>query len=72
MRCGVRPVLGRTLLPTQANERAGAAEVVVGYDLWKNRFDGDPSIIGKTMQSTCILLPLFGVASQGFQGCQPD
>ncbi len=47
---GVRPVLGRTLLPTQANERAGAAEVVLGYDMWKNRFDGDPAIIGKTMQ----------------------
>jgi hypothetical protein len=30
---GVRPVLGRTLLPTLANERAGAAEVVVGLRL---------------------------------------
>ncbi len=68
---GVRPVLGRTLLPTQANERAGAAEVVVGYDLWKNRFDGDPSIIGKTMQINLHPYTIVGVASRGFQGCKP-
>jgi len=47
---GVKPILGRTLLPTSANERAGAAEIVLGYDLWQNRFAGDSSIVGKTVQ----------------------
>ena len=67
---GVRPVLGRTLLPTQANERAGAAEVVVGYDIWRNRFDGDPAIIGKTMQINLHPYTIVGVAPRGFQGCK--
>jgi len=67
---GVRPVLGRTLLPTLANERAGAAEVVLGYDIWKNRFDGDPSIIGKTMQINLHPYTIVGVAPRGFQGCK--
>ncbi len=39
---GVQPILGRTLLPSLANERAGAPEAVLGYDLWQNRFAGDP------------------------------
>jgi predicted permease len=53
-----------------ANERAGAAEVVVGYDLWKNRFDGDPAIIGKTMQINLHPYTIVGVAPRGFQGCK--
>jgi hypothetical protein len=42
---GVKPILGRTLMDTAANERAGAAEVVLGYDLWQHRFDGDAAIL---------------------------
>ncbi|MFY9852463.1 MAG: ABC transporter permease [Terracidiphilus sp.] len=67
---GVRTVLGRTLLPTLANERAGAAEVVVGYDMWKNRFGGDPLIIGKTMQINLHPYTIVGVAPRGFRGCK--
>jgi len=67
---GVRPVLGRTLLPTSANERAGAAEIVLGYDLWQNRFAGDPSIVGKTVQVNLHPYTVVGVAPRGFQGCK--
>ena len=31
---GVLPILGRTLLPSGENDRAGVAEAVLGYDLW--------------------------------------
>ena len=67
---GVKPVLGRTLLPTQADERAGAAEVVLGYDLWQNRFAGDPSIVGKSIQINLHPYTIVGVAPRGFQGCK--
>jgi len=67
---GVKPLLGRTLLPTSANERAGAAEAVLGYDLWQSRFGGDPSIIGKTMQINLHTYTVVGVAPRGFQGCK--
>jgi predicted permease len=67
---GVKPVLGRTLLSTSANERAGAAEIVLGYDLWKNHFAGDPSIVGKTVQINLHPYTVVGVAPRGFQGCK--
>jgi predicted permease len=67
---GVRPILGRSLLPTRTTEGAGAAEAVLGYDLWQNRFDGDPSIIGKTIQINLHPYTIVGVAPRGFQGCK--
>jgi predicted permease len=67
---GVRPVLGRTLLPTLGNERAGAAEVVISYDVWKHRFNSDPDIAGKTIQINLHPYTIVGVAPEGFQGCK--
>lgn len=67
---GVHPILGRTLLPTQVNERAGAAEVVIGYDFWKHRFDGDPAIVGKTIQLNLHTYTIVGVAPRYFRGCK--
>jgi predicted permease len=67
---GVRPILGGTLISTQANERQGAAEAVLGYDLWQNRFAGDPAIVGKTIQLNLHPYTIVGVAPKGFQGCK--
>ena len=67
---GVRPILGRTLLPTLKDERAGVAEAVLNYDLWQNRFAGDPSIIGKTIQINLHPYTIVGVAPKGFHGCK--
>jgi predicted permease len=66
---GVRPTLGRTLLPTLNNERKGQAEAVIGYDLWQNRYAGDPAIIGKTIQINLHPYTIVGVAPKGFHGC---
>ncbi len=65
----VRPVLGRTLLPTLNNERIGMAEAVIGYDLWQNRYAGDPGIIGRTIQINLHPYTIVGVAPKGFHGC---
>jgi predicted permease len=67
---GVKPILGRTLLPSLANESAGSPEVVLGYDLWQSRFGGDPSIVGKTTQINRHTYTIVGVAPRGFQGCK--
>ncbi|HEY1897666.1 MAG TPA: ABC transporter permease [Terracidiphilus sp.] len=67
---GVRPILGRSLLDTRANERAGAAEAVLGYKLWQNHFAGDPEIVGKTIQINLHPYTVVGVAPQGFIGCK--
>jgi predicted permease len=67
---GVRPILGRTLLPTAANERAGAPEAVLGYDLWQNRFAADPNIVGKKIELNLHAYTIVGVAPHGFIGCK--
>jgi predicted permease len=66
---GVRPALGRTLLPTLSNERSGVAEAVIGYDLWQNRYAGDSAIVGKTIQINLHPYTIVGVAPKGFHGC---
>jgi predicted permease len=67
---GVQPILGRTLLSTQQNERTGVAEAVLGYDLWRHQFAADPAIVGKTIQINLHPYTIVGVAPKGFQGCK--
>jgi len=67
---GVQPYLGRTLISTKANERAGAAIVVLSYGLWQNQFAGDPEILGKTIQLNLRPFTIVGVAPKGFRGCK--
>jgi len=46
---GVAPLLGRTLIPE--DERTGAPPVVViGQDVWTNRFASDPAVIGRAVK----------------------
>jgi putative ABC transport system permease protein len=45
---GVRPLLGRTILPEE-NVLRGNRVVVLSHRLWQRRFGGDPQIVGKTL-----------------------
>jgi predicted permease len=67
---GVKPILGRTLISTAPQERTGAADVVIGYDLWQHRFAEDPDVIGKSMQINLHTYTIVGVAPRGFEGCK--
>ena len=67
---GVKPILGRTLANTAINEREGAPEAVLGYDLWMRRFGGDPNVVGKTIEINLHTYTVVGVAPRGFQGCK--
>jgi predicted permease len=68
---GVRPIIGRSLLSTMSTERTGAAEAVLGYDLWQNRYGGDSAIVGKTIQINLNPYTVVGIAPKDFQGCAP-
>jgi len=67
---GVKPLLGRSFFNTVANEHSGAAQVVLGYDLWQHRFAGDPDIVGKKVQINLHTYTITGVAPRGFEGCK--
>jgi len=61
----VSPQLGRYF--SEEDERAGAANVVViGYDVWQNRFGGDPAIIGQTLQLGPDRHTVIGVMPRGY------
>ena len=61
----VPPLLGRYL--HDEDERPGAPPVVViGYDVWRNRFGGDSAIVGRTLQLGATTHTIVGVMPQGF------
>ena len=61
----VAPVLGRLL--TAEDEQPGAPDVVViGHDLWHSRFNGDPAVIGRTVQLGRVKATVVGVMPQGY------
>src|SRR5690242_6656823 len=58
---GIRPSLGRLLLP--ADDNAGAAPVaVLSYQAWQNDYAGDPSVVGSTFYIQSRPLTVVGVA----------
>jgi predicted permease len=65
---GIQPYLGRTLITTRADERAGVPIAVLSYSLWEKRFAGDPGIIGKSIQLNRRPYTIVGVAPKGFRG----
>jgi putative ABC transport system permease protein len=46
---GLQPALGRVFQDSDTVPNAPPV-VILGYDLWRRRFDGDPNIIGKTVR----------------------
>ena len=61
----VRPLMGRYL--EEDDEREGAPSVVViGENVWRNRFAGDPAILGRTIQLGATPHSIVGVMPEGF------
>src|SRR5256714_4103027 len=63
---GVAPQLGRTLLPEEQGT-GGPRVVVIGQQLWKNRFGGDPNVIGRTLELDAEPFTIVGVMPSRFQ-----
>ena len=61
---GVQPVVGR--VPTWEEARDSLPPILVGYDLWQRRWDGDPGIIEQTVEIDGALMPVVGVLPRGF------
>ncbi len=57
---GVSPLLGRTFVPD--DEKKGApAVLVLSYEYWRNKFGGDPNIVGKTFEMNDRVHTVVGV-----------
>ena len=63
---GVVPFAGRTFSPHE--DQLGQNQVVIlGYSLWRHRFNGDQSIVGKAIMMDGRNFTVIGVMPPGFQ-----
>jgi len=46
---GLQPILGRSFVEAETGGST-APPVLIGYDLWQRKFNGDPHVIGKTIR----------------------
>jgi predicted permease len=68
---GLTPVAGRLLTPADDENAAVAPVAVLGYDFWRRRFGGDPSVVGRRIHSGKQPIEIVGVVSKGFTGTEP-
>jgi predicted permease len=67
---GIGTVLGRAIGPEDDRVPDGHPVVVLSYDYWKQRFGGDPQILGKTLLVNNYQMAVIGVAQPGFDGVE--
>jgi putative ABC transport system permease protein len=62
---GVQPILGRGF--QEGDDHVGAeAVMLLGHDLWRDRFGGAPDIIGRTIRAGGVQRTVIGVMPQKF------
>jgi predicted permease len=64
------PLLGRTL--EDRDYIATPRTAVISHDLWRQRFGGDPAVIGRTMQVSDMTVEIVGVMPPEFDLPTPD
>src|SRR5882757_485123 len=65
---GVPPKLGRGFVPGEDQGQSAHPVAVISYQLWQERFRGDPQIVGKTQRLNGVMHTIVGVAPEGFYG----
>ncbi|MGC1106231.1 MAG: ABC transporter permease, partial [Candidatus Acidiferrales bacterium] len=65
---GLKPALGRLILPSEGSVAGADSVVVLSYAYWQSRFNGDPSVIGKKASVNGVPVTIVGVAPEGFHG----
>jgi macrolide transport system ATP-binding/permease protein len=65
---GVHPMLGRAFVPAEETGRNAHPVVVISYQLWKDRFRGDPGVIGRVQTLNGVPHTIIGVAPEDFYG----
>src|SRR5882724_6357104 len=65
---GVRPILGRGFRPEEATGRNAHPVTVIAYRTWRDRYNFDPDIIGRTQYMNGVQQTIIGVAPERFHG----
>ncbi|MFY9852749.1 MAG: ABC transporter permease, partial [Terracidiphilus sp.] len=67
---GLKPAAGRLLLPSEGEVLGSDPVIVLGFDFWKEKFNGDPSVIGRAATVDGHPFTIVGVAPRAFNGVQ--
>src|ERR1700745_2653576 len=65
---GVQPMLGRGFRPEEGTGRNAHPVTVISYRTWKDRYNFDPNIIGRTQYLNGVQHTIIGVAPEKFHG----
>ncbi len=65
---GVKPALGRLVLPGEGEHPGEPAILVLSYSFWQRRFGGDPRVIGKQVRLDGKPATIVGVMEKEFRG----
>jgi predicted permease len=65
---GIKPALGRFILPSEEETLGANPVMVISFSYWKAHFGGDPGIIGKEVSVDGHPVTIIGVAPEGFYG----
>jgi predicted permease len=65
---GVRLMLGRGFRPEEGTGRNAHPVTVISYETWKDRYKGDPDIIGRNQYLNGVQHTIIGVTPEKFYG----
>jgi putative ABC transport system permease protein len=67
---GLRPVLGREFTDAELSRpNTPPSAVILGYNLWQRKFNGDPAVVGRTIRISRMPapLPVVGIMPPGIR-----
>jgi len=65
---GVDPLLGRGFLPNEDRAPSENAVCVLSYNFWRRHYQGNPKVIGRTININKTAFTIVGVGPRGFSG----
>jgi predicted permease len=65
---GLRPSIGRLIVPGEGDAPQSDPVVVLGYSYWQHRFGGDQGVIGRSVNLDGRAVTVIGVVEEKFKG----
>jgi predicted permease len=67
---GIQPYLGRFTHAAEEHGKNSMPEAVLSYALWHSYFNGDPNVVGRTVEIDKHAYTIVGVAPRDFRGTE--
>jgi predicted permease len=68
---GIKPLMGRLILPSEGEAPGADPVMVLSYSFWKTRFASDPGVVGRGVSVNGHPMTIVGIAPPDFDGVNP-